>query len=232
MDLKELDLVDPKTHWYYQSKLVAIKKALRKYAPNPTRIIDIGAGSGFFSISVANFSAGTNVVCVDPNYPADSVERGGSLTYTLSGEPQRGDVYLLIDVLEHVADDVALLRSSTSAADPGAIVIISVPAFMSLWSAHDVFLEHFRRYRLPEIIRLSEEVGLEVQSSQYLFGSIFIPAALVRRINRDKGVGSDLHTLPKTVNSILRSVVSTEHRLFSNRLFGLSAFVVARVPPH
>lgn len=47
MGLKELDLVDPQTHWYYQSKLAGIRRILESQHGKVTTIVDVGAGSGF-----------------------------------------------------------------------------------------------------------------------------------------------------------------------------------------
>ena len=54
----------------------------------------------------------------------------------------------MMDVLEHVSDDVGLVREYAKRAKPGTRFVVSVPAFMWLWSGHDVFLEHHRRYTL------------------------------------------------------------------------------------
>jgi hypothetical protein len=53
---------------------------------------------------------------------------------------------LLMDVLEHVEDDRAVLAPLALSLSPGAVLLITVPADMRLWSAHDEGLLHFRRY--------------------------------------------------------------------------------------
>jgi hypothetical protein len=53
-----------------------------------------------------------------------------------------------MDVIEHVEDDVGLVREYANKVAPGTRFITTVPAFMWLWSGHDVFLEYFRRYTL------------------------------------------------------------------------------------
>ena len=52
----------------------------------------------------------------------------------------RADAVLLMDVLEHVPDDAAVLGSIVDALRPGCHVLITVPADMKLWSSHDVSL--------------------------------------------------------------------------------------------
>jgi hypothetical protein len=53
---------------------------------------------------------------------------------------------------------------------------------MSLWSGHDVFLKHFRRYNLLELKTLVEKSGLKIDSARYLYSTIFLIAYLHRKI--------------------------------------------------
>lgn len=229
MDLKELDLVDPSVHWYYQSKLTGIRKDLRAFMRDGLRIIDVGAGSGFFSISLSENLKGATVVCVDPHYQEESGEEVSSPKFVRTLDNPEAELYLFIDVLEHVDDDLALLRSYIDSAPQGAVVVASVPAFQSLWSSHDVFLEHRRRYRLEEVRQLFLDAGIRVTKARYLFGSIFPAVWLVRRSNRSDSPKSDMKPAHPLVNRILRRLLAVEHRLVNNTLFGLSAVVVGVV---
>jgi hypothetical protein len=58
-----------------------------------------------------------------------------------------------MDVLEHVDDDVGILRDAMSSAAPDATFLISVPAFQFMCSGHDASLEHKRRYTLRGVER-------------------------------------------------------------------------------
>ena len=73
----------------------------------------------------------------------------------------RSDVDLvhLMDVIEHVEDDVGLVREYVDKVAPGTRFIVTVPAFMWLWSGQDVLFEHFRRYTLAGIERVLRAVG-------------------------------------------------------------------------
>ncbi len=57
----------------------------------------------------------------------------------------------MMDVIEHVEDDVGLVRGYVDKVAGGTRFIVTVPALMWLWSGHDVFLEHYRRYTLTSI---------------------------------------------------------------------------------
>lgn len=227
MDLKELANVDPNKHWYYQSKLLSIKIKLQTLGVEPRKIIDIGAGSGFFSISLASNFPNCKVTCVDTNYLEDSETHDGAIVFTKSTSPLQGDVYLLMDVLEHVADDQKLLSQSLEKADPGSLVIITVPAFKSLWSNHDVFLEHFRRYRVKELNKIAESCGLRIIDSHYLFSSLFPIVWINRKINKRPKKSSDMREFNVLINALLARISILEHKKIKNKLFGVSVILVA-----
>src|SRR4029079_14886838 len=64
------------------------------------------------------------------------------------------DLILLLDVLEHIADDVAALAAARRALRPGGHLLVTVPALPWLWSRHDEANHHHRRY-LPRGLRRS-----------------------------------------------------------------------------
>lgn len=229
MDLKEIGLVDPATHWYYQAKIVPFKRAFDQYADEPKTILDIGAGSGFFAKSIAHLDPELNAICIDPNYESEWQEFDGKIKFVRTTAHRSANIYLFVDVLEHVADDLALLKSYTDSAPDGALVMISVPAFMSLWSPHDEFVEHFRRYRLEQVESIILRADLELLESRYLFGAIFPIAWLIRKLKRNSAPASDLSSLPTVVNLVLRFFLKLEHKFPFNKIAGVSTFAVARV---
>jgi len=232
VDLKELGLIDPRTHWYYRTKLMVLERVLERFGSSASRIVDVGSGSGYLARELVGHLPAGSAVCVDPNYPRDWDEDDGRMRFRRSVGPDDlagADAFLFIDVLEHVPDDVALLRQYLNGATPGSLVIVTVPAFPSMWSAHDVYLEHLRRYRMAGILDTVKAAGLTVEHSRYLYASIFPAAWVVRWFRRSRRAASDLQPVPQPVNALLVSLLNAEHRLRWNRLFGLSALVVARV---
>src|SRR5580765_5114176 len=135
MDLKEVGLLgtDQDSHWYYASKACALRRALGEYRPQ--RILDVGAGSGFFSKMLLRETAATSAVCVDPGYAEDWSESyfGKTIAFRRSATVGDADLVLLMDVLEHVDDDRGLLREYAGPARSGTRFIVSVPAFSWLW---------------------------------------------------------------------------------------------------
>jgi SAM-dependent methyltransferase len=231
MDLKEDGLVDPNQHWYYLSKANVVSRAIRDRGSNTRPVSDVGAGSGFCARRLLSEQLVDSALCVDPNYES-TVSADSRIELSKSLPDGKFDALLLIDVLEHVSDDAALLMDSLACLRPGGIVIIAVPAFKSLWSSHDVYLEHHRRYRLRDVVLLARSANLEVLERRYLFAALFPVAFLARRARRGATKpSSDLKPAPRVVNRALRAGFEVEHRVMRQRVFGLSAMVVARRPP-
>jgi hypothetical protein len=82
----------------------------------------------------------------------------------------------LLDVVEHVGDDRSFLRGvrDDNVAPDGA-VLLSVPAWQGLYSAHDEALRHHRRYSPSACRRLLDEVGLSVKRSGGAFHALLLP---------------------------------------------------------
>jgi hypothetical protein len=140
-------------------------------------------------------------------------------------------VYLFIDVLEHVNEDAELLKHYVDEASMEAIFVISVPAFSFLWSKHDDFLEHKRRYTRKELEKVAALAGLSVISSGYLFSSVFPLVYLVRllkKIAKGKPASSDMREYPSFLNFSLKWLCQLEHQYFTNRLLGTSVILSGR----
>ena len=234
MDLKEEEILGSEIgrHWYYRSKAAALRRMAGPLQPR--RILDIGAGSGFFSRHLLAKTGAQSALCVDIGYAndRDDSEAGKPVRYRRATGPTDCDLVLMMDVLEHVDDDRGLLRHYAAKVPAGAHFLVTVPAFRFLWSGHDVFLEHKRRYRLPEIETALREAGLDVVKGAYYFGLVFPLAAAVRLAARGSSEPrSSLKKHDPLTNGLLSGICAAELPLFPiNRLAGLSAFVLARKP--
>lgn len=237
MDLKETKILGapPETHWYYKAKASACLRLVSASA-GPV-ILDVGAGSGFFSRYLLKNTAAFEAWCIDINYSQESDEKEGnkSLHFRNKNPNIQPNLVLLMDILEHVEDDADLLAACIAQAAPGAYVLISVPAFQTLWSRHDVFLGHKRRYTLRQVKRLAKDSGLIPVQANYFFFGVF-PIALMLRIFERL---SPLKTMPKsqlkkhhpTVNAFLGWLCNLELSLMRfNRAFGLTVFFLGKKP--
>src|SRR5262249_44374054 len=95
--------------------------------------------------------------------------------------PERSyDLVLMLDVLEHIADDHEALRAARSAVRPGGHLLLTVPALSWLWSRHDEVNDHFRRYSRSLLRTVLRDAGFHVESVRYFFAWTVAPM-LVRR---------------------------------------------------
>lgn len=237
MDLKETDILGDsiRDHWYYRSKAKALKMLLGDVEIE--KILDVGAGSGFFSKHLLSITNAKMAFCVDVSYAEefDDIEAGKPIHYRRSIDTSDADIVLLMDVLEHVDDDIGLLSDYAKKVPKGTLFLISVPAFEFLWSGHDDYLEHKRRYKLTQIENVAKCAGLTVKSSVYYFGAVFPIAAFLRMAQNflsgyKRQRQSQLKQHCYIINETLAGLSHIELKLMHcNRLAGLSVFCLAEV---
>lgn len=234
MDIRESDILgtDIAGHWYYRAKAEAMQRLLDA---DYKRILDVGAGSGFFSRQLLGRPCVQEAWCVDLAYgaEADGLEAGKPIHLRRTIQVSNADLVLMMDVLEHVDDDVGMLQEYSAKVPPGTTFLISVPAFQSLWSGHDVFLGHRRRYRLEQLEACVRRAGLSVRTAAYFFGAVFPLAVVTRLASRCLPAGakprSQLRRHHPWVDGALYALCSLEMPVMkSNRLFGLTVFCVAQ----
>jgi len=144
--------------------------------------LDVGAGDAWFAGQLAlQLPQGARLHCVDSEYtPATVAALQPTLPaqVTLCTQPPSGphDLLLLLDVLEHVPDDRAFLGELIGRElAPGGYLLVSVPAWQGLFTSHDTFLKHFRRYGPPQARAVLEGAGLHIVRSGGLFHSLLLP---------------------------------------------------------
>jgi SAM-dependent methyltransferase len=150
---------------------------------------------------------------------------------------------LSLDVIEHVDDDRLLVKHLYSVVKPGGYLIVTVPAFQSLWSDHDEVNWHKRRYRSNQLEHLLEETGLEIERITYCNTALFVPILAARKLKNLKNrlwprrggndvPGSDLNELPKPLNEGLFHLMRAEQKVMSrwDMPFGVSLLAIGRKP--
>ncbi len=235
MDIKENNILGEEinSHWYYYSKAKAMTRLLDK--KNVSTVLDIGAGSGFFSKYLLNHSSAKEAWCIDISYKndVDGLESGKPIHFRQSINSLNADLVLLMDILEHIDDDIGFLKNCIAKVPPGTTFLISVPAFEFLWSEHDIFLEHRRRYMLKHIESIASSTGLKVKTGCYYFGAVF-PIAVTTRIigkllrKNTQQPRSQLKQHHPLLNTFLAALCHPELSLIKhNRLAGLTVFCLA-----
>jgi len=197
MDLRETDQATDRRHPWELSRIRALRAIARNWdvVASEVKVLDTGCGDGFI---IDELCAGSGAVidAVDIHLTADqarsfaAMRPGVQFHHDHTSLP--GNSYGLLtmfDVLEHVPDDVTFLREILSRfARPGAVFFCTVPAFQCLFSAHDQFLGHQRRYTQDGLHHVLARAGLRIRASGYLFASLLPVRALVALAEKVLGV--------------------------------------------
>jgi SAM-dependent methyltransferase len=166
---------------------------VRKFMPSAKAVImEIGCSSGFLIRDLAKsfpeaVILGADVV-KEPLYRlARSLPGIPLIRFDLLQCPlpdQSVDVLVMLNVLEHIEDDVGALQKAFNLLKPGGALIIEVPAGPNLYDTYDAQLHHFRRYAASELQGKLTEVGFNVSRKSHL-GFVLFPAfAAVKLLNK------------------------------------------------
>jgi len=230
-------------HWWYtgRRKILAgfVEAICRQVTDRRPRILDVGCGTGANLLMLSEYGDAEGVD-ISEDALAFCRERGLDKVRLGAGEQLpyddgTFDLVTALDVVEHMDDDLAGLREMRRVLRPGGRVLLFVPTFMFLWGLQDDVSNHRRRYRLPELRRVLEQAGFEIERTTYANITFFLPILVMRQLMRLTGVKaeSENNINVSALNGVLGSVFGAESWLLRimNLPFGVSGLCVARVKP-
>jgi 2-polyprenyl-3-methyl-5-hydroxy-6-metoxy-1,4-benzoquinol methylase len=179
-------------HPWELARIEVVKRVLRERVDlHPgDMVLDVGCGDSFLVEQIAASYPSVTFCGIDTafdehllgmftrNLKVGNVQLFRTLEDAASKiRDKQAAVVLLLDVIEHVQDDVAFLKSlqTSPLVGPHTRYVVSVPAFECLFSTHDVFLGHYRRYSNRTLERHLKRAGLEPQLLCYFFSSLLLP---------------------------------------------------------
>jgi SAM-dependent methyltransferase len=199
MDLRELPDAPFSRHPWEIARARHFVRVANEGAPRGRRlrVLDAGAGDGYLASELAHsLPGGSTVICLDPHYSdaqltAFAARASGGLRFTRALAEERFDLLLVLDVIEHVADDLQFLSHLVANhLEPGGRVLVSVPAWQGLFTRHDVVLGHYRRYRPRELDRVLTGTGLVRLDGGSLFTTLLLPRFAAKCLELARGVRS------------------------------------------
>jgi len=213
-------------HWWYRARrdILATLIARRIKLPEDARLLEIGCGTGHNLQMLARFGAVEGIE-LDDAARAVAERRVGKPLGTaplpdLAGVPDgQYDLVAVLDVIEHVEDDIRSFQTIATKLRPGGRVLVTVPAHQWMWSAHDVANHHKRRYSAKSLRRAIEQAGLRVELLSPFNSLLFPLAAGARLAGRLAGKDSSDDALPP----------APVNRLFET-IFRLESYAIGRVP--
>jgi len=238
----ELMAAHEHAHWWFVGRRAVINALLdRVPLDGRAKILEAGCGTGG---NLYMLQRRGDVFAFDPSEQGRAWARArfpdtpvvdGALPERLPFPADSFDLVVALDVLEHVRDDAAALRSLVAQAKPGGWVIVTVPAHPVLWGSHDRRLHHIRRYRPSELRRICAASGADLEYFT-AFNTILSPIAIVLRLAERLSrhdLGNQERMPPTLINAVLAWFFSLERHLVRRVPipFGLSLAAVLRRNP-
>jgi len=217
-------------HWWFVARRQIVGRLIQEVLPPgpDATIVDVGCGTG---ANIAALADRYDCVGIDTSDQAIELARQrfpgvrfltGRAPEDLGELMRQARLFTLMDVLEHVEDDFAMLSELLAAAEPGSLFLLTVPADDSLWTEHDESFGHYRRYDLDRFRRVWADLPVTTLLLSYFNARLYPVVRWVRAINRKRGraagrVGTDFELPSRPVNWLLKNIFAGE----SKRLLGI-----------
>ena len=234
-------------YWWYVARRKIILDQLQPLLNNikgrAPSLLDIGCGTGKNLTSFLKFSEAYGI---DSSIEAIQfcLKRGltnialqdlskDQLRENLFGK--KFDFITMLDVVEHIDDDVQCLSTISNWLTEGGLLFLTVPAYQWLWSGEDYVSHHVRRYSRKRLEETVQKAGFVIEKISYFNTFLFTAQALVILIKRvfssKSKTQTNLHEMPEFINSILQKIMSAESPLLKKMdlPFGGSILCICRL---
>ena len=252
MDLREKIAGYDQRHPWELSRIGALKDILVNEVPlgRQIMVLDVGCGDGFVSRELHKTRQFYSITGVDTYLSSQQIAELSSqcaeITYYNDYRQlleKRYDLILMLDVIEHIENDEDFVFEIVNRymATEGC-VLVTAPAFQSLYGFHDRFLKHYRRYSRKQLLGVLEANNLECILSGYLFvfllpiRFLFVLLEKISRTRKDieSGVGAWRHG--RMITRICERLLTLDNQLalyFTRRRIiipGLTVWAICKKP--
>jgi 2-polyprenyl-3-methyl-5-hydroxy-6-metoxy-1,4-benzoquinol methylase len=186
-------------HFWYQGRHRFLLRALKLHLPgsfqkeNALTAIDLGGGCGGWITFLQRHLPNRLKELALSDSSLRALELAGSLVgedvvrYQTDllrlGWRDRWDAAFLLDVLEHIPQDVEVLSQIRQALKPGGMLFVTTPALKCFRSYNDEIFHHVRRYAKRDFARLADAAGFRLLRASY-FMFFLSPLLWLSRLKR------------------------------------------------
>jgi len=223
-------------HWWFVARRAVIATIIERLIalPDGSAILEAGCGTGgnlrmLQSLAELHAFEFDEEARCRAEIKSDLNIPHGALPDDVPDQGRDYDLIALFDVLEHIEDDSASLKSLSAHLSETGRILVTVPAYQWLWSRHDERHHHFRRYSRAGLRQAAEAAGLRVEHV-FHFNFFLFPVAIglravkavFRRNTPDDEMPGPL------INALLRRIFTSERHLVGRvpLPFGLSVCAV------
>ncbi len=226
----------------------AISELKRTLGTNPVLIMEVGCSAGHLLADMRRSLP--NATLTGGDYTLGTLVKLGEkmpgiplIRFNLADSPLPSETYhamVLLNVLEHIENDIAATKHIARMLKPGGVAVIEVPAGPELFDDYDRQLQHFRRYTLQGICGVVEQAGLVIDRRNYL-GALIYPAFYAAKklsqarpkspAEREEHVANAIGATSR-FNAVGRAIMSLEDAIARVVTFprGIRCVVTARKP--
>ena len=234
-------------HWWYRGMLALCQSQLKQHVFLQSfdnigcTILDVGCGTGYWTKNLLRYG---RVFALDNAQEALEICRKRGLRNLIKSSAdalpfvdKSCDLITVFSVIEHLDKDRALIEEVQRVLKPDGYGIFLTSAYMFLWSKHDEFARHKRRYTEGLLNKMIGDSGLEIVKISYVNTFLFLPILLVRvmgfkRLTKrhENTVSPDLFAPPKLLNNLFYLLLRLESWLLKwmRFPFGVNLLVLIR----
>ena len=209
------------SYWWFVARRELVRDWVARYGPARAdlRILDVGCGTGATLSVLEELGEAIGIdrskealgFCRNRGHRRLILARAEELPTAATSV----DVITALDLLEHIEDDAKAVRQLADALRPGGLLLVTVPAYRSLWSEHDEALDHVRRYEAARLRELLLGAGLQIERFTYLITALLLPIAVLRLLQRmapkeERHPQTAFIIPPKFVNRLLIALLRLE----------------------
>lgn len=258
MDLREVKISNTNDrHPWELARSMVVKNLIKRFITNvqstKTHVLDIGCGDTWLIEQLSKEFNQSKYIAVDIAFTDEQLNNyrsrldsekfsiHNSMDNAFKNNSIKIDLVLLLDVIEHIEDDISFLKwvqSFSKNITEETLFLITVPAFQSLFCRHDEFLGHYRRYTNKTLEKHVNIAGLEMIRIGYFF-SLLLPFRWLISVKEKlglsnqkvKGIGD---WKSKPTDNIVKSILLIDYKINSAlrkigfKLPGLSNYILCR----
>jgi SAM-dependent methyltransferase len=225
--------------WWFRGLHANLLAALPRERMAAGPVLDAGCGTGGFLARLAAAIPDANLVGLELDRNAAGVARRKSERPVCVGSVERlpfadssFEVVVSADVLCHTGvDERGALAAFRRCLRPGGVLVLNLPAYRWLYSAHDAAVANARRYGRREVELMLRESGFAGVRTRY-WNTLLFPLMVLRR-KLWRSAESDVTLLPAPIEHAFAAIMASERRLAAHGVplpFGGSILATAVKP--